>query len=97
MKPMFKGNSVEKVQYGMSIMHADDTFRTVATADPPCIYLIQNKDDQNKDDIEMKLPTNCPNCNAPTTQSGICEYCGTNIKMYIKHKIDSTPPVFYPL
>ena len=94
MKPMFKGHSVEKVQYGMSMMHADDVFRTIATTelDSSSIYLIQDTDDS-----EMKLPTNCPNCNAPTTQSGICEYCGTNIKMHINHKIDSTPHVFYPL
>ena len=91
MKPMIKGHSVEKVQYGMSMMHTDDEFRLIASTglDSPSIYLIQDEDYN-----EMKLPTNCPNCNAPVNSSGICEYCGTNMRYIDKYNERShKPPV----
>ena len=71
-------------------------FMNTPVKDRNGVYLITDLTDPIESDM-VELPANCPNCNAPTTQSGICEYCGTNIKMYIKHKIDSAPPVFYPL
>ena len=30
--------------------------------------------------LNRRLPTNCPNCAAPLTDDGNCEYCGTKIR-----------------